>query len=104
MLRAGTSLVLPASAYAEVMVKPSHTGSASLAVVDEFVDRLPVAILPIDRQVGRLAAAIRAAHRSIRLPDALVLAIATEIDADRVLTTDRGWPDTGVAVDVIGGT
>jgi hypothetical protein len=36
------------------------------------------------------------------LPDALVLATAEVLGADRVLTTDAGWPDTEVAVRIVG--
>jgi hypothetical protein len=34
-------------------------------------------------------------------PGWLVLATATVVEADHVLTTDGGWPDTGTVVDVI---
>ena len=38
------------------------------------------------------AAALRANHAALKLPDALVVATASVLGADRLLTTDRGWP------------
>ena len=38
------------------------------------------------------AAALRARHRSLKLPDALVIATAIHLDADHLVTTDRRWP------------
>lgn len=99
----GENLVLPAAAYAEVMVNPSRTGPTAVDIVDAFVDQLPAAVAPVSRQIARRAAAFRSAQRALRLPDALVLATAAELRADRVLTTDRGLRAPGIVVDVIGG-
>lgn len=85
-------LVLPASAFAEVLVGPSRKGTDAVNAVRDLVDRLPIAIEPIDAAVAVAAAAIRARHRSLKLPDALVIATAGHLDADHLITTDRGWP------------
>lgn len=85
-------LVLPASAYAEIMVGPSRSGTAAVATVRRLVERLPVAVEPLDAEIALLAAAIRARHRSLKLPDALVIATASHLDADHLITTDRKWP------------
>ena len=45
----------------------------------------------LDREVARRAATLRARHPSLRLPDALVIATAVELDADHLLTTDQRW-------------
>jgi hypothetical protein len=37
------------------------------------------------------AAALRAEHRVLRLPDAVALVVATLIDADAVWIFDRSW-------------
>jgi len=42
--------------------------------------------------IAASAAALRARHRTLKLPDALVIATASELDADRLVTTDRRWP------------
>jgi hypothetical protein len=37
----------------------------------------------------------------LRLPDALVVATAVVLEADRVITTDTRWPALAVRVEVI---
>ncbi len=101
--QAGDGIVLPASAYAEALVGPSRRGAEAVATVDDFVDALPAAVEPVSREVAREAAGLRARHgRSLRLPDALVLATAVVVGADLVLTTDAEWPETGIAAQVVG--
>lgn len=103
-LRAGQRLVLPAAAYAEVLVKPSAAGGEAVNIVDEFIDALPAAVEPITRPIASEAARLRATHgRALRLPDALVIATARSIGASQILTTDAGWPDVGVSTVVVRG-
>jgi predicted nucleic acid-binding protein len=85
-LAAGDEILIGASAYAEVMVRPLARGTD--AKVEEFLDGLGVRVVPIDRAVARRGAELRARHRSLRLPDALSLATAMLTDAE-VLTLDR---------------
>lgn len=85
-------LVLPASAFAEILVGPSRKGTVAVGAVRDLVDRLPIAIEPLDAEIAVEAASIRARHRSLKLHDALVLATAGHLDADHLITTDRGWP------------
>ena len=94
------SLAMPASAYAEAQVGPARRGRPAMRAVDEFLADLPAEVEPITRQIGARAAQLRAAHGTrLPLPDALVLAAAMHLKADRVLTTDRGWPDVGVRIE-----
>ena len=83
-------LVLPSSAYAEVLVDPWHRGPGAVAVVRRFVTDLGIRIEPLTEQVAERAARLRAHHRALRLPDALVLATADALDAT-ALTCDRSW-------------
>ena len=85
-------LVVPASAYAEILVGPSRRGASAIAAVRELVDRLPITVEPLDAEIAAAAAVIRARHRSLKLPDALVIATAGHLDADHLVTTDRRWP------------
>jgi predicted nucleic acid-binding protein len=102
------ALALPASALAEILVGPSGSGPDAVAGVDGLIDALVVEIVAIDEPIAREAAALRALCR-IRLPDALVVATAITLGADRLLTTDAGWP-TAVAsrydgaIEVVGST
>ena len=98
----GDNFVLPASAYAECLVAPSRRGPEAVATVDSFVDALPAYVEPASRAIGREAAGLRARHAgALRLPDALVVATAVVLGADRVITTDSGWPTLAVAVEVL---
>jgi predicted nucleic acid-binding protein len=84
------TLVLPASAYAEALVDPSRRGPEAVAVVRRLVADLRVQIEPLTPDIAERAAMLRARHRSLRLPDALVLATGDALDAV-VLTCDRAW-------------
>ncbi len=98
----GDELVIPVSAYAECLVSPSRSGPAAIATVDRFLDTLPARIQPASRAIGAAAALLRASNGpSLRLPDALVVATAVELEADRIITTDSRWPALPVRVEVI---
>lgn len=95
-------IVLPVSAYAEAHVTPSRNGPRSIATFDGFIDALPARVEPVSRAIGAAAAGLRARHGpSLKLPDALVVATAHVLKADRVVTTDQGWPDVGIPIDVV---
>jgi predicted nucleic acid-binding protein len=84
--------VLPASAYAEVLVSPMRRGSEAASKVDEALSAIAIRIEPTTSDIARAAARLRARHKSLRLPDALVLATGQVLNAARLLTADRGWP------------
>lgn len=82
-------LRLPASAYAECLVGPARGKTLDLARRNIF--QLGIAVVPIDDSIAMKSAEIRGRARSLRLPDALVLACGEILDADVVLTADRRW-------------
>ena len=82
---AGEEIVLSASVYAEIMVRP--IARRTDAKVDEFLDAINATVIAIDRPTARLAAELRGRHRSLRLPDALSLATAIAAGAE-LLTLD----------------
>ena len=95
----GDAIAVPASAYAEALVAPARRGAAARRAMDEFLADLAAEVEPITRQAAARAAELRAVHgRRLKLPDALVVAIAMHLDARRILTTDRRWPDLPVEV------
>jgi len=97
-------VILPASAYAELMVLPYRLGADAVRQADAFVDDLPARVEPASRTIAAAAADLRARHgRSLKLADALVIATAATVRADRILTTDRGWPTVGVPTEIEGG-
>lgn len=88
---AADDLVLPATAYAEVLVAPAGKGSGAVDRVEEALAALTVRLESITPAIARTAATLRARHRSLRLPDALVLAAGDLLGAATVLTADRAW-------------
>jgi len=93
----------PPPPNAEALVGPSRDGPDKIAIVDAFLDGLATVVEPASREIARCAAALRAAYgRDLRLPDALVLAAASVLGADLVITADAGWPGTQLAVRVLG--
>ena len=85
-------LALAASALAECLVGPARTGPQAVEIVRTLVERLPASVVDLDADIAARAAGLRARHRSLKLPDALVLATAEQSGADRLITTDRRWP------------
>lgn len=86
---AGDDLVLPASALAESLVAPAR--HHRMADARQQIDALLIRIEPMTDLIAEDAARLRAAHRSLRLPDALVIATANVTNADTVVTSDRKW-------------
>ena len=92
-------IAVPASAYAEALVGPARRGPSGRRAVDDFLADLAAEVEPITRQVAARAAELRASHgKRLTLPDALVVAVAMHLKADRILTTDRRWPKLSVDV------
>lgn len=89
-------LAMAASAFAECLVGPARSGDDAVEVVQELRQRLPLEIVDLNVAIATAAAYLRARHRTLRLPDALVVATATVAGADRLLTTDRRWPSEKV--------
>lgn len=85
-LAAGEQILVAASVYAEVMVRPTQRGSDDK--VDEFLEAMSATVVAIDRPIARRTAQLRARHRSLRLPDALSLATALAKGAE-LLTLDQ---------------
>jgi predicted nucleic acid-binding protein len=102
-LELGSELVLPVTAYAELLVGPCHRGAKAARSVDDALGDLAVRIEPASPQIGKVAAKLRAEHGAkMRLPDAFVVATAAALGADRILTSDAQWPRLSVAVEVLG--
>jgi predicted nucleic acid-binding protein len=79
--------VMAASAYSEALVRPMKKGLDD--AVEDFVESLQVSIVAADRRIGRRAAELRVRHRTLRLPDALVLATAQACEAELLTFDDR---------------
>jgi predicted nucleic acid-binding protein len=82
-------LVLAATSRAEILVGPYAAGSGVLASARKFVDGCET--VPVTASIADDAAALRARHPALSLPDAIALVVATLIGADAVWTFDRRW-------------
>lgn len=89
----GDTIALPASAFAEGLVAPVRRGDEAVLAVRSFVERFPINVIPLDDVIAEAAARLRGRlGQRLRLPDALVIATAQVIEADRLITTDHRWP------------
>jgi predicted nucleic acid-binding protein len=86
------AIAIAASALSECLVGVARRGADAVTSTLERFERVPIDIVPLEAAAAVRAAQLRARHRSLRLPDALVIASADVAGADRLLTTDRGWP------------
>ena len=82
-------LVLAATTRAEILVGPTRVGGRALRGARDFVDGC--ATIAISGVLADDAAALKAAHPALSLPDALALSVVRLIDADLVWTFDRRW-------------
>jgi predicted nucleic acid-binding protein len=98
---AGETFMLPATVLAEVLVGAAHDKT-------QLENRRSLAVAafgspwPVDEAVAVAAAVRRARHRTLRLPDALVLATADAVGAQAVLTGDKRWRGIDPRVEVVG--
>lgn len=83
------SIAVSAITVAEVLTGV-HRGHHDDALVQRFFRRGVPTHYPVDDDVATGAAALRGRVRSLRLPDALILATA-DLHADAVITGDARW-------------
>jgi predicted nucleic acid-binding protein len=100
--RRGEAFMIPTTVLAEVLVGASRQGTEVAAALESRIDKLVAEVRPIDRDVARSAAELRARSSSIKLPDALVIATGRVVDAVTVLTADKRWSGVDPRVRVIG--
>ncbi len=84
-------LVLAATTRAEILVGPSRAGGEILAAARDFADGCET--VPVSAAIADDAAALKAHHRGLSLPDATALVVGELIEADAVWTFDRRWRD-----------
>lgn len=91
-LAAGAEILISATVYAEVIVRPLQQGT--VGKVDEFLAAIGAHVIDVDRPLARFAADLRARNRPLRLPDAIAPATALTRDA-QFLTLDRSLQQVG---------
>lgn len=99
---AGTSdLVVPAVAYAEVMVGAFRRPKAAIEPAEGFFRQVITRIEPVGEAIAREAARIRAKHPALSLTDALTISTGEALDAERVLTADLRWRGVSPRVECV---
>jgi len=99
LAHAEDDLAIPASGYAEALVRPARAGrleEAKAAVSDLLMEFAPFSLA-----ITEAAATLRAARQGLRLPDALVIATGTVLAAGSILTGDAAWRGLATAVEVV---
>lgn len=95
-------ILLPASALSEILIGAARLGERAFQIGRDRTMAAVDGVPPVDSAVALAAARLRADHRSLRLPDALVIATGQALDADAVVTADRSWSHYDRRVQVIG--
>lgn len=82
-------LMVSVVTYAEVLTG-ARLGHHNEDDVAGFFHGLLSAVLPVDVAVADMAADLRSRFKSLRMPDALILATAeTDLDVDLIITGDK---------------
>lgn len=90
-----SALVVSAVTYAEVLTG-ARLGHHDEDLVMSFFSELVSHVHPVDTDIADFAARLRAKHRALRMPDALILATASiGPDIDSVVTGDAGAAKVG---------
>jgi predicted nucleic acid-binding protein len=99
-LSRGGEFVVPATVFAEVLVRPYLVSAEEAARIEGLFDDLPLLVRPVDRRIATSAASVRATT-NVPLGDAVVLATGEVLGADAVLTGDRRWRTIDRRVELI---
>lgn len=83
----GAVLLTPASAYSEALVSFARAGR--VADAREAIAAMGISVTPLTAAIAERAAELRASHDRLRLPDAIVLATARDLNADLLTYDDR---------------
>jgi predicted nucleic acid-binding protein len=76
----GRPLITPASAYSEALVAFARVGRVGDA--REAIASMGITVAPLTATMAEHAAELRARHERLRLPDAMVLACAHELQCE----------------------
>lgn len=98
----GGQAIMPASVLSETLVSAAKYGARDLDRVRGLLRHMFGAARPIDEDIAVRAAELRARHRALRLPDALVIATGIEENAEAILTGDKRWADIDPRVTILG--
>ena len=78
--RAARQLLVPASAYSEALV--AFARARRMDDAREAIAAMGIAVTPLTEAIAERSAELRATHARLRLPDAIVLATANELEGE----------------------
>lgn len=97
------SLVASVVTWAELLTGV-ELGKRDRQTVEGFFGQAFASIENVDQAIAKRAAQLRGTKKSLKMPDALILATA-DLFADEVITADAGWasldPHCNVAITVL---
>lgn len=88
---AGRRTIVPTTVLAETMVSAARYSRQAMYTIRDMLSEVFGPTRLIDDEVAAQAASLRAERRSLRLPDALVIAVGIVDDAETILTGDKRW-------------
>lgn len=95
-------LVLPATAYGDVLLGAYREGRRAVRKVQERVEALEIVVTPVTREMTERAAFLRSRRKTgPKLADLLVIAAGDVLRADAVLTARRTWARYNPRIEVI---
>jgi predicted nucleic acid-binding protein len=100
-LRNHASFALPAVVLAEVLVREARRSPTGAEQWRRNLITMFGPVRVIDDEIAVQAATLRAAHPSLRTPDALVIATGLVDEAEVILTADKRWAGVDERVEVL---
>lgn len=86
------TLIVSAISESELVVRPMRDENAeAVERIADFLSEDGVRVVEVDRMIARRAAQLRAGHRPLKLPDAMIIATALDTGCDLILGNDYEW-------------
>jgi predicted nucleic acid-binding protein len=89
--RGELAVVVSVVTEAELLIRPKRDGVAEAEErIRDLLSEDGFTVVPVDRQIGRLAAELRARH-NLGLADAIIVATAMASRCEAVVSNDGAW-------------
>jgi predicted nucleic acid-binding protein len=98
----GCRLVVPVTVLSEVLVGAFRSTPHAVRTVERFVAELVGQVRAVDREIGQVAARLRARFEGLRLDEALVVATGEVAGVQEIVTTNGRLAKVDGRVRVLG--
>lgn len=99
----GHRFVIPAVVLSEVLVGEARRNHGMVDERRALINRMFGSARTIDEEIAVAAAQLRAKHKTLRTPDALVIATGLVDEAEVILTGDKRWADIHESIQLLDG-